>query len=825
MTSSVLGIDLITGEKVYLSQSARRQGLYIIGSTGTGKSTLIENLIVQDIKQGLGVCLLDPNGDVTLAVLSRLPDHREKDVILLDIVDEEHPFGLNLLEYSNPKSSFALLYSVDQVMHVFERQFNISSSTPLIAEYLRSCTYTLAANPGYTIVDLPLLLTDEKTRKNLVANVDDLQVLLFWQEFDNLKPNERREVTSSILRRVREFLQPLIRNIIGQTRTTIDFREVMDEGKILLVKLDSRLPYVTNLIGSIITAELLSAAYSRTELPSNKRKQFNIYMDEFQQFATDDFASLAAEARKFGIAITIAHQTRDQLDKQSRATTLQMANIVAFRISGKDAEELTVNFDLTPFPTETTLEPILTPVQNVVDHMGKHPNPVVNKFVNGLLREIDRLSREAENDQRRSSLIGISNAINSLLYQVMVDKNPQISLPDSFTNELYRIIADKSRFEAFIIELRDVMQVLADEPIIEAQGHFKEQSLVQITYADMASKVATELANLPRYTAMVKILADENAGEYIVKTVESEKGLGKSALQARIERIKAQNITSGFTRLREEVEEEIDKRQQRLLERSASFRPQYDWLHEVAHQQFDKGHLTDSSIAVLDETEVLQTIIRIRITEEPLTAQNLITIISALTELYTKCWLIGQGRFADLIEYTQTRNARFAQKAHLVIARVAYNSPFNMDWKVDLSAPSVAEAFTTAIDAVTQRQQRLEKAELENRAKRQEIEQVKQKAAQENKLALLDQERQELEVERQRLELLEKRLEVQKKGIEFAIEIANKMVDILRPSADEDTRAMLIQAVLPNLLQLDNGKGLELILPKPLYNVNELDNN
>jgi transcriptional regulator with XRE-family HTH domain len=207
--------------------------------------------------------------------------------------------------------------------------------------------------------------------------------------------------------------------------------------------------------------------------------------------------------------------------------------------------------------------------------------------------------------------------------------------------------------------------------------------------------------------------------------------------------------------------------------------------------------------------------VRIRILEEPTTAQNLLTIISALTELSTKYWLLAKGRFADLIEYTQTHNGQFAEEANIVITRITHNSPVNMDWKFDISAVGVAEAFVTTIDGVTQLPQRLEKAKLENQAKALEIKEAEQKAGQENQMALLEQEKQRLELEQRRLEVLEKQLEVQKKGIEYALELAGKIVDTLRPDVDAAARAMVIQTLLPNIIQLQNGKGLELALPPP----------
>ena len=206
-------------------------------------------------------------------------------------------------------------------------------------------------------------------------------------------------------------------------------------------------------------------------------------------------------------------------------------------------------------------------------------------------------------------------------------------------------------------------------------------------------------------------------------------------------------------------------------------------------------------------------IIPIRISEIPLTAYNLTMAISALMELSTKYWLIAKGRFADLIEYTQTHDGHFVEEANVVVDKISYNSPMNMDWKVDLSAVSVAEAVITTIDGITQVRKRLEKAELENQAKAQEIKLVEQHADHEQQMAVLEREQQRLEVEQRRLEILEKQLEIQKKSIEYALEIASKVVDTLHPGADSATRAMQIQALLPNLIQLQNVKGLELALP------------
>ncbi len=217
---------------------------------------------------------------------------------------------------------------------------------------------------------------------------------------------------------------------------------------------------------------------------------------------------------------------------------------------------------------------------------------------------------------------------------------------------------------------------------------------------------------------------------------------------------------------------------------------------------------------------------RIRITQTPLTPQNLVAIILPIVDLYTKCWLIVRGRFADLIEFTQTRSSRFIEEANLVIPKITQNSPLNIDWKLDASPQGLMIALATGIDAITQSPHRVESAVLENRAKEltnslkeletqselADKEQARQIAAQK---AELEKQATLLEIERQRLEVVAKRLEVEKMRIDYALQIAGNMINLMRPQADEETRTLLLQTLIPNLLQLGEGKGLELVLPVP----------
>jgi hypothetical protein len=168
---AIIGREIETGSEVSISQAARLQGLYIIGVNGTGKSTFISNLIAQDMEQGLGVCLLDPHGDLTKDVLARVPDNRVEDVILLDLMDSSYPFGLNVFECPDPSNLEQVSQTASFVMHVFEKVWDVGTATPQLAQVLRNVTFTLIQNPGTTLAELPLLLQDEQVRNKLVATI------------------------------------------------------------------------------------------------------------------------------------------------------------------------------------------------------------------------------------------------------------------------------------------------------------------------------------------------------------------------------------------------------------------------------------------------------------------------------------------------------------------------------------------------------------------------------------------------------------------------------------------------------------------------------
>jgi hypothetical protein len=385
----ILGTDVATGNKVLLQQDERLKGLYVIGKTGSGKTTLLVNMILQDIEAGRGLCFFDTHGDAITDILRRLPSQRENDVILLDLVDKQYTFGLNIFQCVDPTDDEEVSALNSAIMSIFAKLFTESGDmfkeAPTLAETLQDSIPVFLAhtNPRMTMAEIPLLLTDETARKKLLTPVKNLLVAQFWRSYERLKHDMQEKQTESTRRRISNFLiDPLAVKIVGQSETTIPFRRIMDESKILLVKLSRRHELITNLIGSMMVAQIAQAAYSRIDTPEDQRVPFYLYADEYQRFCTPTFAELLAEVRKYKIATCVAHQFRDQLDKANRGATLNAANMVVYQVSGEDAEELAKQFHAIPAPAETRREAILAPKQDVLGHLEHqgHTSKQVSEF-------------------------------------------------------------------------------------------------------------------------------------------------------------------------------------------------------------------------------------------------------------------------------------------------------------------------------------------------------------------------------------------------------------------------------------------------------------
>lgn len=367
MTQVVLGREMSDGREVALSLDARALGTYVPGKTGMGKSTLFLNMIVQDMVAGRGVALIDPDHDLVADLLPRIPAHRRDDVVLLDLLDPAYAFGLNPFQCDDPDDDHAVAHTLDAVMQAFARLWGSSMwETPLLADYLRN-TATMMILSRCTMVDLARMIrpTEVKFRNERLASLPRRYGYLreFWIDHDALLKREKDERLGSLSRRVRTFTDnPITRSIFSQQRSSIEWREVMDRGRIVLVALDPNLEWLSTFIGSLMIGQLFEAATSRSNATQMDRTPFALYVDEYQKVATPAMAALLKGGRKFGMMTTVSHQVRADLDESTKAATAQVGNLIVFGVIGEDATLLAKQFKVDPKPREKVLKMVTTPV-------------------------------------------------------------------------------------------------------------------------------------------------------------------------------------------------------------------------------------------------------------------------------------------------------------------------------------------------------------------------------------------------------------------------------------------------------------------------------
>jgi len=354
----LLGENIYRGVQtnIFLKEEDRRRHMYIIGMTGTGKSVLMGNLAIQDIKDGKGVCVIDPHGSLVESILPNIPKERLEDVIYFNPSDTQRPIGLNMLEANSAEQED---FAVQEMISIFYKLVSDPSMVgPMFEHNMRNAMLTLMAdkeNPG-TIAEIPRIFTDKAFQKYKVGKVTDPMVRSFWeQEMAKTSDFHKSEMLGYLISKVGRFIEnAMMRNIIGQPKSGFNFREVMDQEKILLVNLAKGTTgeVNSNLIGLIIAAKLQMAALSRTDIPEDQRKDFYLYIDEFQNFITDSIATILAEARKYKLNLILAHQYIGQLSESSGpegkgygnkikdAVFGNVGTLVSFRIGVEDSEVL-----------------------------------------------------------------------------------------------------------------------------------------------------------------------------------------------------------------------------------------------------------------------------------------------------------------------------------------------------------------------------------------------------------------------------------------------------------------------------------------------------
>lgn len=323
----------------------RRRHVYVIGKTGMGKTALMENMAIQDIQRGNGIGFVDPHGEAAEGLLDFIPSDRVNDVIYFNPADMDHPIAFNIMEEVDPSHRHLV---AGGLMGVFKKIWPDVWSARM--EYILSnCILALLEYPGATLLGVNRMLADVDFRKKVVDKVSDPVVKAFWtQEFARYNQRYEVEATAAIQNKIGQLISsPLIRNIIGQVKSTIDMRRIMDEKKILILNLSKgRIGEdASRLLGALLITKIQLAVMQRVDVPEEDRKDFYLYVDEFQNFATESFISILSEARKYRLCLILGHQYITQMEEGVRDAVFgNVGTLISFRVGAEDAEWIEKEF-------------------------------------------------------------------------------------------------------------------------------------------------------------------------------------------------------------------------------------------------------------------------------------------------------------------------------------------------------------------------------------------------------------------------------------------------------------------------------------------------
>jgi len=352
-----LGYNIYRGKEtpIYMKREDRFRHMYVIGMTGTGKTYFTSGVAIQDMLKGEGICFIDPHGSDIEDILAHVPKDRAEDVIFFDPTDIERPIGLNMLEYDNPEQK---TFVVNEVMNIFDKLYDLKATGgPMFEHYFKNACYLIMddVDSGSTLMEIPRVLADDDFRAYKLSKCKTAPVKDFWEKEAQKAGGEASlaNMVPYIASKLAPFIaNDMMRPIISQQKSSIDFRKAMDEGKIILVKLaKGKIGEINaHLLGMIIVGKIQMAALSRVDMPAEERRDFYLYIDEFQNVLTDSIESILSEARKYRLSLTIAHQYIGQLIKggDTKFKDAIFGNVgtkVAFRIGVEDSEFLAKEFD------------------------------------------------------------------------------------------------------------------------------------------------------------------------------------------------------------------------------------------------------------------------------------------------------------------------------------------------------------------------------------------------------------------------------------------------------------------------------------------------
>lgn len=340
-------------KKIYITDDDRRRHIYIVGQTGTGKSNLLTSMAAADIEAGKGMALIDPHGELIESVLALIPPARRDDVIVFDPSDLTRPIGLNMLEYDQSKPE-QKTFIVNEMISIFDKLFDLKTTGgPMFEQYTRNALLLLMDDPTEqaTLMEVPRVFTDAGYRNRLLTKCVNPIVRDFWEKEATKTGGEASlaNMTPYITSKFSNFIaNDYVRPIIGQPKSTLNFRKIMDEGKILLIALPKGKIGDINagLLGMVLVGKILMSAFSRVDRSQEERRDFYLYIDEFQNFSTDSIATILSEARKYRLNLVIAHQFIGQLTEKIRDAVFgNVGSLIVFRIGADDAEFIVKQFE------------------------------------------------------------------------------------------------------------------------------------------------------------------------------------------------------------------------------------------------------------------------------------------------------------------------------------------------------------------------------------------------------------------------------------------------------------------------------------------------
>lgn len=427
---------LVLGEvncrDVCLTEEDRNRHLYLLGATGCGKSTVLLNLIRQDMEAGHGVCVIDPHGDLFSACLDAVPAHRADQVVMLDVGDYDHAVGLNMLESGGRHAALQRSFIANEMIKIFDRLYDMRiAGGPIFEQYTRAALGLLMESSiqGLTLCEVPTIFEDSRIRSKLIERCTNESVKRFWlhQAHTARGDGSLENMAPYITSKFNQFTHnALIRPIIGQSRSTIEFRQVMDSRGILLVNLSKGLlgEMDSALLGMLILGKIFSASLARAELPASRRMPFALYVDEFQNFATETMGMLLAESRKYGVRLTLANQSLAQIDRPGNGGSIassvlaNVGTIMAMRLGNVDAERLNPLFA----PELTAREMVYLPDYRAAVRLlnaGRPMRPFVlnttasEPVAAAMSREVTQIVRENYRTHYSRDVDAVENAIRA----------------------------------------------------------------------------------------------------------------------------------------------------------------------------------------------------------------------------------------------------------------------------------------------------------------------------------------------------------------------------------------------------------------------------